>query len=326
MKKVLFVLSFVMAFGLNSLLAQTVTITGTVTSGDDGTPIPGASVFVKGTTVGTITQGNGTYSISVPQNAETLVFSFVGMQTQEVAISGRSVINVVLVSSSIAVDEIVVTALGISREKKSLGYSSQNVKAEDLISANNSSPIAALAGKVAGVQVSGTNFAGSQNVLIRGASSLTGNNQPLYVIDGIPLDNQNFNTTATQTGSGGIDYGSMINDLNSYDIESVNVLKGSAASALYGSRGQNGVVMITTKSGKKGKKSFQVEVNSGVTFEKVSLLPDLQNKYGGGYGDFDTAIINGQEYLIVAYDTDESWGPRYEGQQVLHWWGVADWE
>ena len=217
-------------------------------------------------------------------------------------------------------------ALPISREKKSLGYSSQNVKGEDLISANNSSPISALAGKVAGVQVSGTNFAGSQNVLIRGASSLTGNNQPLYVVDGVPVDNQNFNTTSAQTGSGGIDYGSMINDLSSYDIESVNVLKGSAASALYGSRGQNGVVMITTKSGKKGKKSFQVELNSGITFEKVSLLPDLQKKYGGGYGDFDTEVINGVEYLIVAYDTDESWGPKYEGQQVLHWWGVADWE
>ncbi len=325
MKKVLLALSFLMVFGLGTLLAQMRTITGTVTGSEDGMPIPGVSVFVQGTTVGTVTQPNGTYSLNVPQDAQTLVFSFVGMQRLEVPIQGRSTINVQMVSEAIAMDEVVVTALGISREKKSLGYASQNVNADELTAANNASPVSALAGKVAGVQISGTNFAGSQNVLIRGASSLTGNNQPLYVVDGVPLDNQNFNTTNTQTGSGGIDYGSMVNDLSSYDIASVNVLKGSAASALYGSRGQNGVIMITTKSGKKGQKGFSVEVNTGVTFEEVSLLPDLQKRYGGGSG-FDEVILDGKTFQAVQYGVDESWGPKYEGQEVLHWWGIYDWE
>lgn len=326
MKKVLLALSFLMVFGVGSILSQTQTIRGTVTDSETGDPIPGVSVFVKGTTIGTVTRGDGTYSVNVPVAAETLVFSFIGMETQEVPINGQTTIDVAMVSESIAMDEVVVTALGISRTKKSLGYAAQDVDAEELTAANNASPISALAGKVAGVQISGSNFAGSQNVLIRGASSLTGNNQPLYVVDGVPLDNQNFNTTATQTGSGGIDYGSMVNDLNSYDIESVNILKGSAASALYGSRGQNGVIMITTKSGQKGQKDFRVEVNSGITFEEISVLPPLQRKYGGGYGDFGTTTIDGVEYQTVAYDVDESWGPRYEGQEVLHWWGIADYE
>ena len=321
MKKIALLLA-IFAFGLQSVFAQTREITGTVTSADDGSSVPGVSVSVKGTTLGTITDMDGNFFLKVPQDAKTLVFSFVGMQTQEVAITGTS-LKVVMQSDVVGINEVVVTALGISREKKSLGYASQGVSSEELLASNNASPISALAGKVAGVQISGTNFSGSKNVLIRGASSLTGNNQPLYVIDGVPLDNQNFNTTNTQTGSGGIDYGSMINDLNAYDIEDINVLKGSAASALYGSRGQNGVIMITTKSGKKGAKSFSVEVNSGVTIEEVSLIPDLQRTYGGGYG-FDEVTIDGKSYLAVDYATDESWGPRYEGQQVLHWWGIED--
>ncbi|PRZ00315.1 TonB-linked SusC/RagA family outer membrane protein [Marinilabilia salmonicolor] len=326
MKKVLLALSFLMVIGLGSVLAQAQTISGTVTGSETGEPVPGVSVFVKGTTIGTVTNIDGAYSLNVPEGSETLVFSFIGMQTQEIALSGQTTVDLAMVDEAIAMDEVVVTALGISREKKSLGYAAQNVNAEELTAANNSSPISALAGKVAGVQISGSNFAGSQNVLIRGASSLTGNNQPLYVVDGVPLDNQNFNTTSTQSGGGGIDYGSMVNDLNSYDIESVNILKGSAASALYGSRGQNGVIMITTKSGTRGRKDFSVEVNSGVTFEEISVLPPLQREYGGGYGGFGSTTINGVEYQTVSYDTDESWGPRYEGQQVLHWWGISDYE
>ncbi|MGQ1891910.1 SusC/RagA family TonB-linked outer membrane protein [Thermophagus sp. OGC60D27] len=338
MKKVLFALSFLMVFGGWVAMAQTQTIRGTVTDSETGDPVPGVSVFVKGTTLGTVTLGDGSYMLNVPNDAETMVFSFIGMKTQEIAIAGQATIDVVMEPEFIAMDEVVVTALGISRSKKSLGYAAQKVDAEELTAANNSSPISALAGKVAGVQISGSNFAGSQNVLIRGASSLTGNNQPLYVIDGVPLDNQNFNTTDTQDGGGGIDYGSMANDLNSYDIESVNILKGSAASALYGSRGQNGVIMITTKSGKKGKKDFRIEVNTGVTFEEVSVLPKLQDKYGGGSvydsdtdvydnDSFGTVTIDGTTYDVVDYSTDESWGPRFDSnRQVLHWWGLYDYE
>ena len=324
MKKIALLLA-IFAIGLQSVLAQTKEISGTVTSADDGSSIPGVSVSVKGTTLGTITDLDGKYVIKVPQDAKTLVFSFVGMQTQELAIEGTTV-NAALESDVVGINEVVVTALGQSRTKKSLGYASQGVSSDEINAANSVNPLSALSGRVAGMQVAGSNFSGSKNILIRGASSFSQNNQPLFVVDGIPISNENFNTTSAQNGGGGYDFGSMTNDLNSYDIANVEVLKGSAASALYGSRGQNGVIMITTKAGKAGNKDFKVEINSGVTFEQVSIIPKMQKLYGGGYGGFGTASINGVDYLIPDYATDESWGPRYEGQQVLQWWGVSDYE
>ncbi|WP_430815042.1 SusC/RagA family TonB-linked outer membrane protein [Carboxylicivirga sp. RSCT41] len=327
MRRLALIASLILFVGLNAMFAQTTTITGLVTDSESGDPMPGVSVVVRGTTIGTVTNVDGNYSLSVPDDATNLLFSFVGMKTQDVLIEGRTTINVVLESEAIGVDEVVVTALGVSREKKSLGYSSQSVNAEELNSANNSNAVSALAGKVAGVQISGSNFAGSQNVLIRGASSLTGNNQPLYVVDGVPLDASNYNSTSTQNGSGGIDYGSMSNDLNPADIESINILKGSAATAQYGSRGQNGVIMITTKSGKAGKKSFAVDVNSGISWESAYIFPKQQKAYGGGLGDFKTEEIGGTDYEVVRYGMDESWGPKYDpNRQVLHWWGAADYE
>lgn len=336
MKKIALLLA-IFAIGLQSVLAQTKEITGTVTSADDGMSIPGVSVSVKGTTLGTITDLDGKYIIKVPQDAATLVFSFVGMQTLEAPITGNT-INVVMQSDVVGINEVVVTALGISREKKSLGYASQGVDAEEIMAANNLNPMSALSGKVAGLSISGQNFAGSQNIMIRGGSSFSQNNQPLFVVDGVPISNENFNDNETQRGGGGYDYGSMTNDLNSYDIESIEVLKGSAASALYGSRGQNGVIMITTKKGKKGKKDFEVELNSGINFERVSILPKQQRLYGGGYVyDWDTGVydnngfaeetIEGQTYKLVDYGMDESWGPRFNANtQVLHWWGLSDYE
>ena len=326
MKKIAFFFSILLFMGTMALNAQTRVVTGKVTSSEDNMPVPGVSIVVQGTTLGTVTDLDGNYSLQVPQDAQNLVFSFVGMASQEIGIAGRSTINVVMQPQAIGVDEIVVTALGTSRAKKSLGYASQGVSSEEIVATNELNPISSLAGKVAGLQISGQNFSGSQNILIRGASSFSQNNQPLFVVDGVPISNENFNTTSTQTGGGGYDYGSMINDLNSYDVASIDVLKGSAASALYGSRGQNGVIMITTKSGSAGKKSFSVEVNSGMNFENVSILPKQQNMYGGGYGDFNTVNIAGQDYKVVYYAMDESWGPKYEGQQVLHWWGAADYE
>jgi len=323
MKKIALLLA-IFAIGLQSVLAQTKEITGTVTSADDGSTIPGVSVSVKGTTLGTITDLDGKYTIKVPQDAVSLVFSFVGMQTLELPIEG-SVVNATLESDVVGINEVVVTALGQSRTKKSLGYASQGVNSDEINAANSVNPLSALSGRVAGMQVAGSNFSGSKNILIRGASSFSQNNQPLFVVDGVPISNENFNTTSTQNGGGGYDFGSMTNDLNSYDIESVEVLKGSAASALYGSRGQNGVIMITTKAGKAGQKDFKVEINSGVSFEQVSILPKMQKLYGGGYG-FSTKTIEGVDYLVPDYAVDESWGPRYDGQQVLQWWGIADYE
>lgn len=327
MKKFAFFYSILLFMGTITSFAQTNVITGTVTSAEDGEPIPGVSIVVQGTTLGTVTDLDGEYSLQVPQDAQNLVFSFVGMTSQQIAIGNQSNINVQMEAQTIGVDEVVVTALGQSRSRKSLGYAAQGVSSEEITSTNVLNPISALSGKVAGMQIQGQNFSGSQNILIRGASSFSQNNQPLFVVDGIPISNENFNTTSTQTGGGGYDYGSMINDLNPHDIASIDVLKGSAASALYGSRGQNGVIMITTKSGQAGQRDFSVEINSGVNFETVSILPKQQNRYGGGYGDFETVTIPGHgDFQVVYYGMDESWGPRYDGQEVLHWWGAADFE
>ena len=327
MKKVTLLLA-IFVIGLQVLFAQTRQITGIVTSGEDGQPIPGVSVVVKGTTLGTVTDMDGRYAIMAPVDASNLMFSFVGMATQEVAIAGRSVISIVMQPQAIGVDEVVVTALGISREKKALGYAVQEVTGEEMVKARGgvSNPINSLAGKVAGLQVTGGsgNLGGSSKVIIRGVKSLSGNNQPLFIIDGVPIEGTDYNTTNTARGAGGYDYGNLIQDINPDDIESISVLKGPNASALYGSRATNGVVMIVTRKGAKGK-GLGVSVNSSVSFEKVSKLPVMQKEYGGGYG-FSEATINGKKYLYPDYDIDESWGPAFDGTQVLSWYDVAKWE
>jgi len=312
--------------GVQLVFAQR-TITGTVTHADDGSIIPGATIRVQGTTLGTVTDLNGKYEIDVPESATTMIFSFVGMVTQEVAIEG-TVIDVALAPDIQDIQGVVVTALGISREKKALGYAVQNVDGDALTKARDNNPLGQLAGKVAGVQISGSsgNMGGSNRILIRGANSVTGENQPLFVIDGVPMDNSNFNTTDAARGAGGIDYGNMANDINPDDIESMSILKGPSAAALYGSRGANGVIMITTKKGPKGKKGIGVSVNSGVAFETVGLLPYYQRSYGGGYGGFDEVEIDGKTRLLPAYAIDESWGPKYEGQSVVSWFNLFDWE
>jgi TonB-linked SusC/RagA family outer membrane protein len=324
MKKLTIFLAFLLFVSFQA--ASQMQITGKVIGSEDGLSIPGVSVVVKdNATIGTTTNVDGQYSLTIPNSAEAIIFTFVGMKAQEVIIGGRSVIDVQMESEILEMDEVVVTALGISREKKSLGYASQGVSQDEIMATNEANPISSLSGKVAGLTISGQNFAGSKNVLIRGASSFSGNNQPLFVVDGVPISNENFNGSNYVNGGGdGYDYGSMTSDLNSNDIADIEVLKGSAASALYGSRGQNGVIMITTKSGKQGKKSFKVEISTGINFDQVGILPELQTTYGGGYG-FTPTIIDGVEYNVNDYATDESWGPKYdENIQVLHWWGAED--
>lgn len=299
MKKVLLALSFVMVFGLGAIFAQTRTITGTVTGSDDGMPIPGASVFVKGTTVGTVTQANGAYTINVPQDAETLVFSFVGMQSQEVAIAGRSVVNVVMISAAIAVDEVVVTAIGISRAEKSLGYSVGVVNSEDLEKAREGNVINSLSGRVAGLNImqgSGT-AGGASKVIIRGQSSLGSSGQPLFIVDGMPISNNSLSFGI----NGAVDTGSRIGDLSSDDIATISVLKGAAATALYGARAKDGAVVITTKKGSKGSPTT-VTVNSSVRFENPLKLPDFQNEFGPGVGATGVYSMNSWN----------GWGPNLE--------------
>jgi len=300
MKKLfLLIVLFVFVSGY-TLLAQTIVITGTVTSAvaGEGT-IPGVSVSVKGTTVGAITDVNGKYSLAVPNNASTLVFSYIGMKSLDVAISGRSAIDAVLESDLIGLNEVVVTALGISREKKALGYSVQDVKKDEIARTGNSDLAGAMQGKLAGIDIkpsSGMPGASSQ-IVIRGARSFTGNNTPLYVIDGMPIaSTADFSTGDGVTGS---DISNRAVDINPSDIESINVLKGQAAAALYGIRASNGVIIITTKSGRGNKVGKPIiSFSHTSSFAEVSRDPDYQTTYAqGSYGS----------YLPV---TSMSWGPK----------------
>lgn len=264
------------------VIAQTVQISGTVTSSDDGLPVPGVSVIAKGTTIGALTGADGNYILAVPQSAQSLVFSFIGFRTHEVAIQGQSRIDVVLEHDLIRVDEVVVTALGIQRESKALGYSVQSVGTDDLTRSGAVNPVNSLGVKVAGVQVTNSSgAAGSSSfITIRGMSSITGNNQPLFIVDGIPIDNSQLNT---EGGTAGVAYSNRAIDLNPSDIESMNVLKGGAATALYGIRAANGVVIITTKKGgaTAGKK-LNIEFNSSVSTDQVTQVPQMQHTYAQG--------------------------------------------
>jgi TonB-linked SusC/RagA family outer membrane protein len=335
MRRLTLILFLAVFASLSSLLAQTKTITGTVTGSDDGLPIPGVSIVVKGTTTGTITDGNGKYSLSIPEDAQTLVFSFVGMETQEVAVQGRSVIDVSLRSEALDIDEVVVTALGISREKKSLGYSTQKIGGEKVADVKTNNFVNNLSGKVAGVQVKvNGNFGGSTNIVIRGNSSLTGNNQALFVVDGVPMDNSNTNEGAQTQGGSGYDYGSPVSDINPDDIESINVLKGAAATALYGSRAANGVVIVTTKKGNKNSKGIGVTINSSYGFGNIdrSTFAEYQQEYGAGYGPYYSGGAHpglyeyadldgdGNADLMVPTTEDASFGEKFDPSLMVYQW------
>ncbi|MEN8251351.1 MAG: SusC/RagA family TonB-linked outer membrane protein, partial [Bacteroidota bacterium] len=268
---------------------------------------------------------DGNYKLIVPEGA-SIVFSFIGYATQTIEVGSQSVINVALESDAQALEEVVVTAMGIERSEASLGYSVQEVNADDIAVKDPVSVANSIQGRVAGVQVksgSGT-VGGSSSVLIRGVSSLKGSNQPLYVVDGTPISNYDISANTA-----GYDYGNGAQDINPDDVESISVLKGAAATTLYGNRGANGVIMITTKSG-KAKQGLGVEVNSTTTFDNIYIYPNFQDEYGGGFSlDFPTftykpsihgaiwSTLNGTPYVDTS--ADESWGPKLEGQEVLHW-------
>ena len=326
MRKIIHLL-LCLIIGIGIVSAQTKSVRGTVISAEDNEPIIGASVLIKGTGIGTITNIDGEFTLEAPSTAETLVVSYLGMTAQEIAIGSNLSSFRIVLRSNLLLDEVVVTAMGVSREKKSLGYAVQEVKGDELSEARENNFVSALSGKIAGVNITGAsgNMGGSSRITIRGVNSLTGENQPLFVIDGVPFDNSSSNSTNTQRGAGGYDYGNMASDLNPADIESVSVLKGPTAAALYGSRAANGVIVITTKKGVK--KGFGVSFNSGVSFEQIAILPKYQNEYGGGYGNFRKQTINGKEYNLVAYNIDESWGPKYDPNvKVLPWNAFDEWD
>jgi TonB-linked SusC/RagA family outer membrane protein len=336
MKKFLFLIIAFLSISVSALFAQNKVITGTVRSSVESEgPIAGVSVFVKGTTTGTTTGVDGKYSLTIPQNVTTLVFSFIGMKKMEVEIAGRNVVDVIMESDILGLDEVVVTALGISREKKSLGYSVQEVRGDNISKTKESNFVNSLSGKVSGVQIKQSNtMGGSANILIRGNKSLMNNNQALFVVDGVPLDNSTPNTTLQVNGNGGYDYGNAAADINADDIESMSVLKGAAATALYGSRAANGVVMITTKKGVT-RKGIGISFSAGLTFSRIdkTTLPKIQKEYGGGYGayyDDPTGYFwqadlngNGIDELIVPASEDASWGAKFDPSlMVIDWVGL----
>ena len=298
------------------------TVTGQVTSSVDGTSLPGVNILIKGTATGVITDLDGIYSITVPDPEAVLIFSFVGFDSQEVNIGGRSVIDITLELSIMALDEVVITALGISREKKALGYAVSEVSGEEISQVKETNVINQLAGRVAGVvitQLTGGPGSGSR-VIIRGNNSLTGNNQPLYVVDGIPVDNSGFGNAAGSETSNWKrnDYGTGISDLNPDDIASISVLKGPNAGALYGSRAANGVILITTKQG-NGRSGLGVSLISNFTWETPMVLPNLQNEYGQG----KDGIIP-TDWAEFYTSTGYSWGPKMDGSLQFYYTAPDD--
>ncbi|MDW7692285.1 SusC/RagA family TonB-linked outer membrane protein [Flammeovirgaceae bacterium SG7u.111] len=312
-----FLMSMLLFVSISNLaLAQERTITGEIKD-NAGEMLPGVSVLVKGTTLGTVTDLDGKYKLTVPETAQTLIYSYVGFASQEVEISSQTSINVILLEDVEQLDEVIVTALGIEREKKALGYAVQEVQGEDLTEARESNLVNSLAGRVAGVHITnGSNGVGATSrITIRGESSLAGDNQPLFVVDGIPINNStDARTTSKNIASNmAIDYGNGAAAINPDDIETISVLKGANATALYGSRAANGVVLVTTKSG-KGKKGIGVSINSNVTFEEVLKSPNYQRVYGQGKAE-EFEFVNG--YGSGTFDgVDESWGPRMDGRLI----------
>ncbi|MET3113040.1 TonB-linked SusC/RagA family outer membrane protein [Pedobacter sp. CG_S7] len=302
MKKLLQSL-FVLMLIASSAIAQQRTITGTVTGKDDGLPLPGVSVKIKGATGGTSTDANGKYSVSVPSNGTALLFSSLGYVVQNQTISSATVINVSLTPDATLLGEVVVTAMGQTRQARTLGYANSTVKADEITKANNVNALSGIQGKVSGVSISNSgSVGGSTKVIIRGVSSFTGN-QPLYIVDGVPISDNNASTV---TSSRSVDLGNQINDINPDDIESMSILKGASATALYGSRAAHGVIMITTKSAKMNQK-LSITYNGAINFSNVSMTPTTQNVFGQGWPNF-------------ALEENGSWGPRLSG--IVQNWGT----
>lgn len=321
-----------------TLWAQDRTVTGTVTSSEDGAVLPGVNVLLKGTGNGTVTDALGKYRLSVPSEGGTLAFTFIGMETKEVQIGALAVVDVQLAPDVQQLTEVVVTAQGILKTKNELSYAAQTVNGDAFSNVRDVNIMNSLSGKVSGVQVTKNNgMGGSTNVIIRGYKSMTGNNQALFVVDGVPVDNGVYNVEYADDGSklrhgnAGYDFGNVGADINPDDIESTTVLKGPAATALYGSRAANGVVYITTKKGRK--KGVGVTFNTGVTWSRVdmSTTPDYQHQYGAGYEKyygpnedeyFEREDVDGDGTLdyIVPTREDASVGAPFDPNLLVYQW------
>ena len=356
MRKITILLTFLFFVGMQFANAQTRTVSGKVISADDGTGIPGVSISVKGTTIGTVTDIDGNFALGVEPTHLTLVFQYVGMKTYEAEIGQSVTFNITMETDALLMEEVVVTALGISREKKSLGYAVQELDGSAVSEVKSVNFVNSLSGKSAGVDIIQANtMGGSANVVIRGTSSLTQNNQAMFVVDGVPYSNHNTNedrvvanssSSEQNDGWGGYDYGNNAMDINPDDIESISVLKGAAATALYGSRASNGVILITTKKGttstEAGRKRIGVTWNAGITISKpdMSTAPQWQNEYGGGYGPFyeNEGVEGVEDYmffwadldgdgvkdLISPTSEDASWGQKFSDDIKVIQWDALD--
>jgi TonB-linked SusC/RagA family outer membrane protein len=298
--------------------AQGRTITGTVTDSEDGSPIPGVSIRIRGVQGGTQTGGDGKYSIALPAGATGLDFSSIGYNTQSVTLGSANVINVQLASSAQSLGEVVVTANAIRRERRSLGYSAPVINTEELNQGQQPSVINSINGRVAGVNITTTsNTPGaSSRVVLRGGSSISGNNQALIVIDGIPIDNSSVIGGPSSLAS--VDFGNRGNDINPDDIASVTVLKGPAAAALYGSRASNGALIITTKSGTKGAQKTEITFSTSNSASSILKMPEFQNQYGQGY--YDEILPDGKTATYINDPKENwSWGAPFTGE--MREWG-----
>ncbi|MGN0189972.1 MAG: SusC/RagA family TonB-linked outer membrane protein [Candidatus Cryptobacteroides sp.] len=315
MKKIRLFFTALMLLAAGSAFAQNITVSGNVTDSSTGEAVPFASVHLKGTMTGVSTDASGNYSITVPAGDGTLVFSSIGYRTSEQQIAGRGVVDARLEPDTQYLDEVVVTAVGIQRSERSLGYSVTKVSSDETVQRAEPDILRALDGKVAGVQVAAPSgdAGGATRITIRGNSSFLGNNQPLYVVDGVPYSNDGTSSSGRGDGAPGA-YGSGISTLDPNDIESMSVLKGAAAAVLYGSRAANGVILVTTKSGSKnagGKKDFEITFNGSYSIETIASLPVYQNTYGQG-ANFQFQGANG------------SWGPAFtEGATMDMYAAVA---
>ena len=296
-----------------------------------GIPLPMATVLAKGTTVSVLTDFNGNFTIEMPDKVTKLVVSYIGMQSQEVTIKSTAM-TIVLVEEEQNLKEVVVTAFGIKRKKNLLPYAAQQISGDDLNKTRLNNIASGLSGKISGLQITqGNSVGGSVNVVVRGNKSLSGNNQALFVVDGVPVDNSNTNSDSQKSGAGGYDYGNAAADINPDDILSINVLKGAAASALYGSRAANGVIMITTKKPKAG---LGISITSGVTVGTIdkSTFVKYQQEYGAGRSiaqDKDGFLFfdangDGAKDLVVPTFAPRSWGPRYNPNLMVYDWESFD--
>lgn len=311
MRKLLFLLACFFLASIGLVSAQSVS--GKVISDEDGQPIVGATVAVKGTTTGTLTNGDGMFTVNLRGNSKTLRVTYIGMLPLEVQASNNMVIKMQV--DRMMIDEVIVTGLGIKRSEKSLGYGASAVTAEDITATGNRSAFNALQGKIPGVEInSGSGAPGaSTRVIMRGFTSLLQGNQPLYVIDGVPMNNDVNNNTSLNDG---MDFGNRANDINPEDIESMTVLQSGAGTAMYGSRASSGVIIITTKNGSKAGSKAKVDFTSTTTFESPLRLPYMQNEYGQGWYDRSTEPT-------ADLQENGSWGPKFDGE-IRKWGFVVD--